>query len=51
MSNEGGVSILLYLRDKRDPSWMSSKWQATRKSDDLKEGRTFRVLVILGFEG
>jgi len=43
MWNEGGVDILLYLGDKIDPSWMSSKCHSCKKSDDLNEG------ALLGF--
>jgi hypothetical protein len=41
----GGVGIILYLGEKRDPSLMSSKWHQSRERGQSQGGRTFRVLV------
>jgi hypothetical protein len=37
MHNEGGVSILLYLGEERDPFWMSYKCHTSKKNRQVKE--------------
>jgi hypothetical protein len=37
MCNEGGLSILLYLGEERDPFWMSYKCHTSKKNRQVKE--------------
>jgi hypothetical protein len=42
----GGVSILLYLGEERDPSWMSYKCHTSKRNIQSQGRVTFRVLVV-----